>query len=206
MSAMPADDGGRSKGYEPRPGRTDMAELSKFSLHPGDAAPDFALPGVDGKTYRLSDFSANPLLVVTFWCNHCPYVQAWEGRMVEIGRRYGPKGVGFVLINSNDARAYPEDRFESMVQRAKDHHYPFPYLHDESQAIAHAYGALVTPHPMLFDRDRRLRFQGRIDNDHQHPERVTERFLERALDQSLKGAAVQPGELTVAGCSIKWLP
>ncbi len=183
-----------------------MAELATYQLHAGDPAPDFSLPGVDGKTYRLSDFAADPLLLVTFWCNHCPYVQAWEGRMVEIGRKYGPKGVRIVLINSNDARAYPEDRFESMVRRAKEHAYPFPYLHDESQTVAHAYGALVTPHPMLFGRDRKLLFQGRIDNDHQHPERVTERYLERALDQALKGEPVRPAELPVAGCSVKWLP
>ncbi len=183
-----------------------MAELSTFGLHPGDAAPDFALPGVDGKTYRLADFSADPLLVVTFWCNHCPYVQAWESRMVEIGRKYGPKGVRFVLINSNDARAYPEDRFESMVLRSKEHHYPFPYLHDESQRVAHAYGALVTPHPMVFGRDRTLLFQGRIDDDHQHPERVMHHYLERALDQALQGEKVAPAELPVAGCSVKWLP
>jgi peroxiredoxin len=183
-----------------------MAELSTFQLHPGDPAPDFALPAVDGKTYRLSDFAQDRLLVVSFWCNHCPYVQAWEGRMVEIGRKYGAQGVGFVLINSNDARAYPEDRFESMVQRAKDHHYPFPYLHDESQQVAHAYGALVTPHPLLFDRDRKLVFQGRIDNNHQHPERATEHYLERALDQALAGRTVEPAAVAVAGCSVKWLP
>ncbi|MGA8542947.1 MAG: thioredoxin family protein [Thermoplasmata archaeon] len=183
-----------------------MAELATFQLHAGDPAPDFALPAVDGKTYRLSDFASQPLLVVTFWCNHCPYVQAWEGRMIEIARKYASKGVAFVLINSNDARAYPEDRFESMTQRAKDHHYPFPYLHDESQQVAHAYGALVTPHPMLFDADRKLRFQGRIDNDHQHPERATEHYLERALDQALGGRKVEPAELPVAGCSVKWLP
>jgi peroxiredoxin len=183
-----------------------MAELATFQLHPGDPAPDFALPGVDGKSYRLADFADASLLLVTFWCNHCPYVQAWEGRMVEIGRKYAPKGVRVVLINSNDARAYPEDRFESMALRAKEHGYPFPYLHDESQSVAHAYGALVTPHPMLFDRERKLLFQGRIDNDHQHPERVTHRYLEHALDQALKGEPVRPTELPVAGCSIKWLP
>jgi peroxiredoxin len=182
-----------------------MAELSTFQLHAGDPAPDFALPGVDGKTYRLSDFSKDQALVVTFWCNHCPYVQAWEGRMIELAKRYGPKGVGFVLINSNDARAYPEDRFESMVQRARDHHYPLPYLHDESQQVAHAYGALVTPHPMVFDKDRKLVFQGRIDNDHQHPERANERYLEHALDQLLGGSKVAPAEVAVAGCSVKWL-
>ena len=107
--------------------------------------------------------------------------------MVEIGRKYGPKGVGVVLINSNDARTYPEDRFESMVRRSKDHQYTFPYLHDESQEVAHAYGALVTPHPMLFGPDRKLLF-------------------EHALDQALNGEKVQPAELPVAGCSVKWLP
>jgi peroxiredoxin len=182
-----------------------MAELSNFQLHPGDPAPDFALPAVDGKTYRLSGFAKDPVLVVTFWCNHCPYVQAWEGRMIELAKQYGPKGVGFVLINSNDARAYPEDRFESMVQRAKDHHYPIPYLHDESQQVAHAYGALVTPHPMVFDKDRKLLFQGRIDNDHQHPERANTHYLANALDQALNGGKVSPSEVMVAGCSVKWL-
>ena len=182
-----------------------MAELATFQLHPGDPAPDFSLPGVDGKTYRMSDVPKDRLLLVVFWCNHCPYVQAWESRMVDIGRRYESKGVEILLINSNDARAYPEDRFESMVARARDHHYPFPYLHDESQAVAHAYGALVTPHPMLFGRDRRLLFQGRIDNDHQHPQRVTERYLERAIDQALRGEPVRPAELPVLGCTVKWL-
>ncbi|MGA8302403.1 MAG: thioredoxin family protein [Thermoplasmata archaeon] len=183
-----------------------MAELSTYDLHPGDAAPDFALPGVDGRTYRRGDFDADPFLLVTFWCNHCPYVQAWEGRMIEIGRKYAPKGVRIVLINSNDARAYPEDRFESMALRAKERKYPFPYLQDESQSVAHAYGALVTPHPMLFGRDRKLLYQGRIDNDHQHPERVTQHYLERALDQAIAGEAVRPAELPVAGCTVKWLP
>ena len=183
-----------------------MAELSEFPLHAGAPAPDFSLPGVDGKTYRLADVPPDRLILVVFWCNHCPYVRAWEHRMVEIGRRYGPKGVSIFLINSNDARAYPEDRLESMVRRATEQGYPFPYLQDETQDVAHAYGALVTPHPMLFGRDRRLLFQGRIDNDHQHPERVTERYLERALDQALAGEPVRPSELSVAGCTVKWLP
>ncbi len=181
-----------------------MAELSEFRLHPGDAAPDFSLPGVDGKTYRLADYASDPFVLVTFWCNHCPYVQGWEGRMIELGRRYGPKGVRIFLISSNDDRAYPEDRFESMVRRAKEKGYPFPYLQDESQQVARAYGALVTPHPMLFDRDRKLIFQGRIDNDHQHPERATQHYLERALDQALRGEPVLPAELPVAGCTVKW--
>ncbi|MFY9716662.1 MAG: thioredoxin family protein [Thermoplasmata archaeon] len=181
-----------------------MAELSSYQLRPGDAAPEFALPGTDGVTHRLSEYSEKPLLLVVFWCNHCPYVQAWESRMVEIGRKYGPKGVATVLINSNDADAYPDDSAESMVRRAQEKGYPFPYLRDESQAVAHAYGALVTPHPMLFGKDRRLIFQGRIDDDHQHPERVRHRYLETAIDQALAGASVAPAELPVAGCTVKW--
>jgi peroxiredoxin len=181
-----------------------MAELAEFRLHAGDPAPDFELPGVDGKTYRLGDFADRKLMLVVFWCNHCPYVQAWEGRMVELGRQYGPKGVGIVLINSNDARAYPEDRLESMVQRATEKRYPFPYLQDESQNVARAYGALVTPHPMLFGPDRKMLFQGRIDNDHQHAERANEKYLARALDQALAGRPVDPVALPVAGCTVKW--
>ena len=181
-----------------------MAELSTFRLHAGDPAPDFVLPGVDGKTYRLTDFAADPFLLVVFWCNHCPYVQAWEARMVALGHEYIPRGVRTVLINSNDARAYPEDSFESMARRAQARHYPFPYLQDESQEVARAYGALVTPHPMLFDGHRRLLFQGRIDNDHQHPERVSERYLARAVDQALEGAPVRPAEVSVQGCTVKW--
>ncbi len=181
-----------------------MAELDRFQLKPGDPAPAFALPGVDGRTWQLTDFADRKLLVVAFWCNHCPYVQAWEGRMVELGRRYGPRGVGFVLINANDAAAYPTDGFDGMVARAREKQYPFPYLRDESQETAHAYGALVTPHPMLFDRERRLLFQGRLDDSHDHPERVKERYLERALEQALGGEPVRPASLPVAGCTVKW--
>jgi peroxiredoxin len=181
-----------------------MAELATFRLHAGDPAPEFALPGVDGATHRLADFSKSPLLLTTFWCNHCPYVQAWESRMIELGRKYGPRGVSFVLINSNDDRAYPEDRFEAMARRAKEKGYPFPYLRDESQEVARAYGALVTPHPMLFDRNRRLLFQGRIDDNHERPDRVTHRYLETAIEQALAGKAPAPAELPVLGCSVKW--
>ena len=183
-----------------------MAELDTFRLHPGDPAPKFALPGTDGRTWTLADFDDRKLLLVTFWCNHCPYVLAWESRALELGKRYGPKGVGFVLINSNDAAAYPTDDFEAMVERAREQRYPFPYLRDETQEVARAYGALVTPHPMLFDKDRRLLFQGRIDDSHDHPERVRERFVERAIEQALAGRPVQPSALAVLGCTVKWRP
>jgi peroxiredoxin len=181
-----------------------MAELETFQLRPGDAAPKFALPGTDGRTWTLADFADRELLLVVFWCNHCPYVLAWEGRAIDLGKRYGPRGVGVALINSNDATAYPTDGFEAMVARAREKQYPFPYLRDETQEVAHAYGALVTPHPMLFDRERRLLFQGRIDDSHDHPERVKDRYLERALEQALAGRSVDPSTLPVVGCTVKW--
>jgi peroxiredoxin len=181
-----------------------MAELSSFQLRPGDAAPAFALPGTDGRTWTLEDFRERKLLLVVFWCNHCPYVQAWEERMIALGRQFAPLGVGTVLINANDATAYPTDGFEAMVDRAREKGYPFPYLRDDSQSVAHAYGALVTPHPMLFDGQRRLLFQGRIDDRHDRPDLVRERYLERALQQALAGRKVEPAQLPVAGCTVKW--
>ena len=181
-----------------------MAELSDFRLRPGAAAPSFALPGTDGRVHRIEEFSKQPFLLIVWWCNHCPYVQAWEGRMVEIGRKYGPRGVAIVLINANDATAYPDDRMEMMTRRAREHGYPFPYLQDESQEVARAYGALVTPHLQLFDRDRRLLFQGRIDDNHQQPQAVHHRYVEEALDAALAGRPITPAELPVLGCSVKW--
>ncbi len=181
-----------------------MAELTNFQMAPGTPAPAFSLPGTDGRTWTLSDFRDRKLLVVAFWCNHCPYVQAWEGRMIDLGKRYAGRGVGFVLINSNDAAAYPDDGFEAMVARAREKQYPFPYLRDDTQEVAHAYGALVTPHPLVFDAERRLLFQGRIDDSHDHPERVKEHYLERALDQALAGKPVRPTSLPVVGCTVKW--
>ncbi len=181
-----------------------MAELSDFQLRPGARAPDFELPGVDGRTYRLQDFSGRRRLVVTFWCNHCPYVQAWEGRMIELGREFQPLGVGFILINSNDAKAYPTDSFEYMVQRARDRSYPFPYVRDESQETARDYGALVTPHSFLFDRDRRLLFQGRIDDNHEQPHRGKVQYLREAIRATLDDLPLPRADVPVRGCSIKW--
>jgi peroxiredoxin len=181
-----------------------MSELAKFSLRTGDPAPEFALPGADGRTWRLADFADAKFLVVTFWCNHCPYVQAWEGRAVALAKEYSPKGVRFVMVNANDAASYPDDSFDRMKDRARQKGYPFPYLHDASQDVAHAYGALVTPHPMLFGPDRRLLYQGRIDDQHEDPSRVRERSLANALDAAIAGRPVVPAERPVVGCSVKW--
>ena len=181
-----------------------MAELSNFSLHAGDAAPDFSLPGVDGRTWALSDFRDARFLVVVFWCNHCPYVQAWEPRTIALAKEYASKGVQFALINSNDAEAYPDDSFDRMKGRAREKGYPFPYLRDESQDVARSCGALVTPHPFLFGPDRTLLFQGRIDDRHDDANRVQERYLAHALDTAIAGRPVVPSERPVLGCSVKW--
>ncbi|HEV2428480.1 MAG TPA: thioredoxin family protein [Thermoplasmata archaeon] len=181
-----------------------MAETSEFLRHPGDRAAPFDLRGTDGRRHTLHEFDGSSHLLVTFWCNHCPYVQGWESRLIDLARRYQPQGVAFVVVNSNDARQYPDDRFERMVERAQEKHYPFPYLWDESQEVARAYGALVTPHPMLFGPKRTLLFQGRIDDQPKEPSMVRERFLEEALEAALAGRPIPRSELAVLGCSVKW--
>lgn len=183
-----------------------MAELDQFRLHAGDPAPGWDLPGVDGVRYRLDSFSESPLLAVVFWCNHCPYVVAWEGRLIDLARRYQHRGVRLVTINSNDTKAYPADRLEAMKTRARERDYPFPYLWDETQEVARAYGALVTPHPFLFGPDRRLLFQGRIDDRHDNPSAVRHRYLAQAIDEALAGRPISEPEVPVLGCSIKWRP
>jgi peroxiredoxin len=181
-----------------------MAELSDFRLHPGDRAPEFALPGVDGRTWRSSDFAEAPYLLVVFSCNHCPYAQAWEGRLIDLQRRYADRGLRTVVINSNETEHYPEDRLEKMVERAKEKQYPFPYLRDDSQEVARAFGALVTPHPMLFGPDRRLLFQGKVDDNHERPDRVRHPYLEEALQAALAHRPIREPEMPVLGCSVKW--
>src|ERR1043165_5763832 len=140
----------------------------------GSAAPDFALPGVDGKTYRLADFQDSPILAVMFICNHCPTSQLYEGRIKKLVEDYRSKGVDFVAIQPNDPKAvllnelgYTDvsDSLEEMKIRAEYRAFNFPYLYDgETQAVAQAYGAQATPHVFIFDQERKLRYEGRIDD------------------------------------------
>lgn len=170
----------------------------------GELAPDFSLPGVDQQHYTLQSFSQKPVLVVVFSCNHCPYVQAYEDRLIEIQRDYAERGVQLVAINANDDVKYPEDSFDHMVARAKAKGFNFPYLRDAAQQVARAYGATHTPHLFVFDQDRRLRYTGKIDDNWQRPEAVSRRYLRDALDALLEDK--QPAEPTThaIGCSIKW--
>ncbi|TAJ08493.1 MAG: thioredoxin family protein [Nitrospirae bacterium] len=170
----------------------------------GDPAPEFSLPGVDGTTSSLDGFAGKPVLVVIFSCNHCPYVQAYEDRLIGIQRDYGNRGVQLVAINSNDDVHYPEDDLDSMMARAKAKGFNFPYLCDRSQRVARAYGAPHTPQIFVFDRDRRLRYTGKIDDNWQRPEAVTRHYLRDALEALL--VQREPAEpITHAiGCTIKW--
>jgi peroxiredoxin len=180
--------------------RIDML-LSTLDL--GAKAPDFNLPGVNGSAYSLASFKDKPVLVVIFSCNHCPYVKAYEERMVSIQRDYAGKGVQLVAINSNDEKAYPEDGFPEMVKRAKERGFNFPYLRDESQNVVEAYGAVCTPHVFAFDAGRNLRYRGRID-DSKDPTRVTSHDLMNALDDLTGGKSVRVQDTKPFGCSIKW--
>ncbi len=175
-----------------------------FTLQLGDKAPDFSLPGVDGKTYSLDDFADAKLLIVVFSCNHCPYVVGSEDRMNALYGDYQPKGVEMVAINSNEQENHPTDDFDHMVARAKEKGFQFAYLRDESQDVAKAYGALRTPHFYVFDADRNLRYTGRMDDNPRQPGQESTHELRDALDALLAGEE-PPVKLTnPIGCNVKW--
>jgi peroxiredoxin len=169
-----------------------------------ETAPNFEnLPGTDGKKHSLASFSEKPVLVVIFSCNHCPYVQAYEDRMVSIQRDYAAKGVQLVAINSNDEKAYAEDSYPEMVKRAKEHGFNFAYLRDEDQSVVDSYGGICTPHVFAFDDKRVLRYRGRID-DSKDPAQVKSHDLRNALDDITGGQKVRVPDTKPFGCSIKW--
>jgi len=188
---------------KPRKRISEPMIAQQYTLRDGAPAPPFALPGVDGRTHRLEDFQGKAVLVVVFSCNHCPYVQAFEARMVAVQRDYAARGVQLVAINSNDEHDYPDDSFDHMVQRAKEQGYNFPYLRDADQRVASAYGAVCTPHVLAFDRERKLRYQGRIE-DGRDAKDTTRRDLREALDDLLAGKPVRVPETPAFGCSVKW--
>lgn len=181
-----------------------MALTYSAMLELGTPAPAFALPATDGRTYTLDSFRGAKALLVVFTCNHCPYAQAVEDRLIEIGRDYRDRGLAVVLINSNDAGQYPEDSFENMMRRAEAKRYPFPYCYDETQSVARAYHAACTPDPFLFDAGQRLFYRGRIDDNWKEPDKVTRRDLREAIEAALAGQPA-PGEQRASmGCNIKW--
>jgi peroxiredoxin len=176
-----------------------------FTLQLGAEAPDFCLTGVDGKEYTLGSFEKAKLLIAVFSCNHCPAVIGSQDRMIQLHTDYKPKGVEIIAINSNEDKNHPDDSFEKMKERAREKSFPFPYVRDESQEVALAYGALRTPHFYVFDQRRRLRYTGRMDDNPYDASKVTQHDLRNALDALLAGKR-PPVELTnPKGCNVKWV-
>jgi thiol-disulfide isomerase/thioredoxin len=179
----------------------------------GSPAPGFALPGIDGKTHRLADYASAPVLAVVFTCNHCPTAQLYEARLIQLVNDYKPKGVAFVAISPNapeavrlDEMGYTDvgDTLEDMKVRAAYRKFNFPYLYDgDTQQVSMAYGPKATPHVFIFDSERKLRFEGRIDNN-QRESLVKIRDTRNALDDLLAGRPVAVPHTGVFGCSTKW--
>lgn len=178
--------------------------MQDIGLRIGDSAPPFELPGVDGKTHKLEDYADKDVLGVAFICVHCPYVKAYEDRYITIQNDYAAKGFQLLGINPNDSRRYPEDSFENMKRRAAEKNYPFPYLRDKTQDVADAYGAQATPEFFIFNKERKLVYRGRIDDNYQEPSKVKETYLRDALDAILAGEQPSKSFVPAIGCSIKW--
>lgn len=192
------------QGVAPRVTGMTSAENNPYTLQIGAAAPAFRLPATDGKTYNLDDFKDAGVLVVFFTCNHCPYVTESDEVTRETAERFASQGVRFVGINSNSKNTYPEDSFPHMVERMHQHGFPWIYLHDESQDVARAYGALRTPHFYVFDDQRRLIYTGREVDSPRTPSRITTNDLANALEDHLAGRPPRESMTNPIGCNVKW--
>ena len=175
-----------------------------FTLSLGAKAPNFDLPGVDGKNYSLDSFKQAKILVIVFGCNHCPAVIGSQDRMIRLDKDYKAKGVALVQINSNEDKNHPDDSFEKMKIRAAEKGFAFPYLRDESQDVAKAYGALRTPHFYVFDDQRCLRYTGRMDDNPYDQAKATQRDLLNAVDALLAGKKPPVEATNPIGCNVKW--
>ncbi|HEY9002741.1 MAG TPA: redoxin domain-containing protein [Mucilaginibacter sp.] len=192
-----------------------FAQVEHKTLEIGASAPDFKLQGIDGKTYTLESFKNAKVLAVVFICNHCPTSQAYEKRLIKMTSDYAPKGVSVVAINPNnpsslryDELGYSDvgDSFDEMKIRARDAHFNFPYLYDgETEIASKQYGPVSTPHIFIFDQDRKLRYQGRID-DMENPDKAPiNNDARNAIDAVLSGKEVLVKTTKVFGCSVKWI-
>lgn len=172
----------------------------------GFDAPDFQLPDViSGKTLSLAELRSDKATVIVFICNHCPYVRHIIKELVQTGNDYIPKGVSFVMINSNDVEKYPDDSPENMKIFAADNDFPFPYLFDETQQIAKAYDAACTPDFNVIDQNGKVVYRGRFDESRPESNKpVTGKDLRQALDLLLNGEPVPENQIPSMGCNIKW--
>ena len=169
----------------------------------GTKGPDFNLKGTDGEMHSLAASSGPKGTAVIFTCNECPYSKGYEDRLIELAKGFQPKGIGFIAINANDPKIVPGDGFEQMVQRAKDKALPYPYVVDETQQVAVAYGARVTPHIFLLDSKGVLVYRGRVD-DSLKTDEVKERDFKSALEALSSGKPVPVAETKAFGCSVKY--
>jgi peroxiredoxin len=184
-----------------------MAATPSTMLPLGTSAPDFQLPDTSGRTVARDDFAAQPALLVMFICNHCPYVQHVTAELARLGRDYQARGVAIVAISSNDVAQHPEDGPTAMAAFAAAHGFMFPYLYDESQAVAAAYRAACTPDFFLFDAGRRLVYRGQLDGARPANDIPADgRDLRAALDAVLAGTPVPERQWPSLGCNIKWKP
>jgi peroxiredoxin len=194
-----------------------LGTASAAEVHPilalGSPAPDFSLPGVDGQIHKLSDYASSPILVVVFTCNHCPIAQMYERRIQQLTDDYKNKGVAVVAIQPNDPKAIRIDELDSsdmsdtlpeMKMRVQYKHLTYPYLYDgDTQQVAHAYGPQATPHVFIFDQQRQLRYEGRMDNSYRI-ELVKTQDARNAIDALLAHKEVAVKHTGVFGCSTKW--
>jgi peroxiredoxin len=182
-----------------------MALTPSTMLPLGTAAPDFQLPDTNGKTVSLADFKGASALAVIFMCNHCPYVIHIRSGLAQLARDYAGKNVAVVGINSNDAKNYPDDSPARMKDEVKNAGYTFPYLYDETQAVAKKYRAACTPDLFLFDRGRRLVYRGQFDASRPgNGIPVTGKDLRAAIDCILSGKSTSEYQTPSLGCNIKW--
>jgi len=175
-----------------------------FTLEINEKAPAFNLPATDGKNYSLDSFSDEKYLVIFFTCNHCPYVIGSDEVTRQTADKYASRGVKFVGINSNSKNTYPEDDFDHMVARMKEHNFPWVYLYDESQEVALAYGALRTPHFYVFDEDRKLVYTGRGVDSPRDTAKLTKNDLDLVLDELTSGKDNTVKKTNPIGCNVKW--
>jgi peroxiredoxin len=181
-----------------------MVATASTMLPLGTKAPDFSLPDTNGRIITRDSFQGAPALLVIFMCNHCPFVKHVQKVLAQLAAEYQTRGIAIVGINANNAAEYPDDSFEMMAQEAQNF-YTFPYLHDETQAVAKAYKAACTPDFFLFDKDQRLVYRGQMDDSRPGNDvPVTGADLRAAMDAVLQGTPVPKTQKPSMGCNIKW--
>lgn len=169
----------------------------------GDKAEDFSLRNVDGRMVSLADYPDAKGFIVVFTCNHCPYAQLYEQRLIDLHRKFNPKGFPVIAINPNDPDIIPEDSFEEMRTRAAEKHFPFVYLHDSTQTVFPKFGAQRTPHVFILDKNLIVRYIGAIDDSPETPSAARHKYVDNAVTALLRGERPEPDFTRAIGCTIK---